>query len=142
MRPKSIRRFEFLFLLQAAASILAILVNYGQLRQQAINAGASPSGPIGGVLLTLLVGLPLWFFIARRASNIAKWVMVLLSGLTFLTLPGGFAKAHQIGISYELLFGLSIVGWFAALAMLFRCDASAWLKSRGKSQEVDPKVFS
>ena len=142
MRPKSIRQFEWLFLLQAAATILAIMVNYTLLRQRAIDVGASPTGPIAGVLLTLIVDVPLWFFITRRASNFSRWVMVVLSVLTIVGLPGGLASANQIGISYAVLFGLGIVGWFAALALLFRPDASAWLKSRGKSPEIDPEVFS
>ena len=142
MRPKSIRQFEWLFLLQAAATILAIMVNLSLLRQRAIDVGGSPAGPIAGVLLTLIVDVPLWYCIARRASNFSRWVMVVLSVLTVLTLPSGLAEAHQIGASYEVLFGLGVVGWYAALALLFRRDASAWLKRRGKSLEIDSEVFS
>jgi len=142
MRPRSIRQFEWLFIFQALASILAIMLNYGLLRQRAIDAGASPVGPIAGVLLSLIVDAPLWFFVARRASNVAKWIMVALSVLTIIGLPRELTSAHQIGLSYELLFGLSAIGWFAALAMLFRKDASSWLKSRDKLPEIDPEAFS
>ena len=142
MRPRSIRQFEWLFIVQATTSILAIMINYGLLRQRAIDAGVSPLGPLVGMLLSLIVDVPLWFFIARRASSASKWIMVVLSVLTIIGLPGELTDAREISLSYQVLFGISVIGWFAALAMLFRRDARIWLRSHGKSPEPDPEVFS
>ena len=79
----------------------------------------------------------LWYFTARKASNIAKWIYVAVMGfgavstLTSLndpTSPMGFALA--ISLVSTALTALSIF-------FLFRPDARVWF---GKDA-VDPRTF-
>ncbi|WP_315760404.1 hypothetical protein [Sphingomonas sp. Y38-1Y] len=128
MRPPSIIWFERLFL----AALLIGLVNstlvYGQLGAA---GGAQPLG--AGVLIFsigigLVINVALWYFVARRASNAARWILVVLFvlGLASLlfsvamgTFPPGAAGA------------LGALGWVlqtASIVMLFRRDAAAWFR--------------
>lgn len=79
----------------------------------------------------------LWYFVARKASNIAKWIYVMVMGfgavstLTSLndpTSPTGLALA--ISLVSTALTALSIL-------LLFRPDARTWF---GKDA-VDPRTF-
>lgn len=141
MRPIWIRRFEWLFLIGTVAPILAIFLNYGALRNQAIANGTSPAGPIAAVFLALVIALPIWFLIARRASNVAKWILIVLSLLTLFALPGDLRSASEISVSYLVLYVVGAVGWFGAAAVLFQPEVSRWLKSGGSEAPVDPSTF-
>lgn len=128
MRPASIIRFEQLYL----ASIALAAVNSALLLSPA--AGYAPpgeaSGLIGFVATSLAVSLLLWFFAARRASRIAKWLMVALFVLGAAGLPA-ILSAGPLDIPAVL----TVVTWglqAAAIWMLFRPDAAAWFKGRGR----------
>ncbi|MFM5955240.1 MAG: hypothetical protein ACKOPE_13190 [Novosphingobium sp.] len=142
IRPSSITRFEQLFFASLAATTVAIMLNYGTLRSQAIAQGSSPAGPIIGILLTLLINLPLWYFVARRASNVSKWILVVLVAIGTLMLPWTYAAVFAVSMSYTFLsilaYGLSI----ASTAMLFRRDSVSWLKSGGAVGAINPDIFS
>jgi hypothetical protein len=134
--------FEKFFLSSHATTIVAILSHYGTLRGMAIANGKSPSGPIGGIILTILIALPLWFFIARKGSGIARWIAIAFFVIGLLGVPGSLLKTMSVGPVY---FGLSIISLglsVASFAMLFRADAVSWIKNGGKSPTIDPEVFS
>jgi hypothetical protein len=128
MRPRSIVRFERLFL----AAILIGLVNsaiiFGQLSAL---PGAQPLGPgflIGSIGIGVLINLALWWLVARRASNSARWVLTALIALgaasLIFSIVMGTYPAGLAGV-------LGAVGWllqFAAIWCLFRPDAAAWLR--------------
>jgi hypothetical protein len=83
------------------------------------------------------VSILLWYFVARKASNIAKWIYVAVMGfgavstlasLNDPTSPTGLALA--ISLVSTTLTALSIF-------FLFRPDARVWF---GKVS-VDPRIF-
>jgi hypothetical protein len=80
----------------------------------------------GSVAIWLALFLLLWFLIARKASNIAKWILVILSVLGALlfmpALAGQWNLTLLLSVAYYALE-------LAAVACLFRADAVAWLKS-------------
>lgn len=141
-RPRSITLFGRLFLASQAASILAIFLHYGTLRSAAIANGGSPAGPIVGVTLILVISMPLWFFIVRRASNIAKWITIILFFSGFIGLPSSLSETLAVGPVYFVLSLLALAFSFGSVVMLFKPDSAYWLKSRGKALPVDPDVFS
>ena len=97
MRPTSIVLFERLFLLSLAIALVNGFLQYDALVAQVGNDPALAqlgwgSGAILVVMaISLLIPLLLWYFIARRASNIAKWILVVMTllGLLFVNLDAG-----------------------------------------------------
>lgn len=142
MRPESIRRFEWFFWIGAVAPVIAILTDYQFLKQQALAGGHSQLGPITGVLFSVAVDLALWLAIVRKASNVGKWIMVIMTGLSVLLLPREFRQFVAISHTYTILMLASLAAWTVACGLLFRRDAREWLASRGKNMPVDPGVFS
>ncbi|BBC71514.1 conserved hypothetical protein [Altererythrobacter sp. B11] len=140
MRPQSILMFERLFLLSLAISAASFLIGYGDtVDLLARQPGMEELGLGSGfVIATFAFGfaiyLLLWFFIARRASNIAKWVLTFFVAIGLFSLPGIFAADFTVTRALGLLTYLLEV---AALVFLFRADAILWLK--GEAQ--DPEVF-
>lgn len=130
MRPTSIVLFERLFLLSLAIALVIGFLQYDALVAQVGNDPALAqlgwgSGAILVVMaISLLIPLLLWYFIARRASNIAKWILVVMTllGLLFVNLDPG-QLGSLAGIASLAVTILQLV----AIVLLFRADARAWL---------------
>lgn len=142
MRPDSIRKFVWCFLVGAIAPIVAILIDYHLLQERAIKAGQSALGPMLGLLFSAAVDLVLWILIVRKASNVGKWIFVIVNLLTVVSLPIQFAELVAVGALYTGLMLVSFVAWAVGCVLLFRKDARQWLASGGKVLPVDPEVFS
>ena len=137
-QPKSIRLFNRLNLAATLVGISNILGHYGALRDSAISKGASPAGPLLGILLLLLSYLIFWFFIYRRGSNIAKWVFVVVTAVSVAMIPLKLGETIAVGQFYAVIDGIAFVLQLAAMAMLFRVDAKVWL-GRKKDLRTDVK---
>ena len=130
MRPTSIVLFERLFLLSLAIALVNGFLQYDALVAQVGNDPALAqlgwgSGAILVVMaISLLIPLLLWYFIARRASNIAKWILVVMTllGLLFVNLDPG-QLGSLAGIASLAVTILQLV----AIVLLFRADARAGL---------------
>jgi hypothetical protein len=133
--------FERLFLASTALGLISLLVSYDALRAFAIANGTSPGAEFVGGFGGLLWNLLMWFFIARRASNIAKWIFVVMMALGLVFMAIGAQWSFDLGVTYILSVGLVTVLQVIATVYLFRRDAVAWLKSGGKSGEIDAQVF-
>ncbi|WP_294354886.1 hypothetical protein [uncultured Sphingomonas sp.] len=130
-RPASIVTFERLYLAGFALSLVSWVVGWPAMQAKlAANPQTAPFGWMLFVMLGLNIALTLllWFFTARRASVVAKWIVVVLAGLSALrflfNLPaalGGAVSAPSLILS-TLTTALSV----AAAAMLFRFDARVW----------------
>ncbi|WP_417322010.1 hypothetical protein [Erythrobacter aureus] len=130
MRPVSILWFERLFLLSLVLVLVNSVVQYdaflAQIRSDPALAAMGPgnSFAVGVIAISLLIPLILWYFIARRASVIAKWMLVVLTafGLLFVNFDPAtmFNPARLTSLVVTVL-------QLAAIALLFRADARAWL---------------
>ena len=142
MRPQSIVMFERLFLASLAISAINTFIVFdGVARAVATNASMQQMGLGSGFLIGLLgasfaIYLLLWYLIAHKAANVAKWILVILMALGVLTsLPG----LLQASFDFATLSGLAaILLEVAAVVYLFRADASAWLTGK---QPADPEAF-
>lgn len=131
MRPASIVRFEWLYLTSIALAAInsAILLSPAAGYAQPGEA----SGLIGFVATSLAISLLLWFFVARRGSNTAKWLMIALFLFGLTGLPAILAAGPP-----DLPAMLTVVTWAlqaAAIWMLFRPDSAEWL-SNGKPEDA------
>jgi hypothetical protein len=134
--------FERLFLASLAVSACVTVVIYdGVARALAADPSMRQLGLGSGFLTGLLAAsfaiyLLLWYLIAHKASNIAKWILVVLVTLGVLTslpalLQASFDFATLSGLAATLLE-------VAAVVYLFRADASAWLTG---APSADPAAF-
>jgi hypothetical protein len=140
MRPPSIIMFERLFLASLALSLVGFALSYEvMLEEFAREPGMAELGlgsgfVLGIVAVSYAVYLLLWFLIARRASNVAKWILVVLLALSVISLVGLFAGPWD----WMALTGLAVYALeIAAAVYLFRPDAAAWLRGNA----VDPTAF-
>ena len=141
MRPQSIVMFERLFLASLALSVLSFILNYGDMtdvlardpgmQQLGIGSGLVVGVAVAGYAIYLL----LWYLIARRASNVAKWILGVFTALGVLfSLPG---LAGPWTLNFLLTLVASALG-VAAVVYLFHPDAKAWLDGK---RQVDPATF-
>lgn len=128
MRPHSITMFEKLFLASLVLGAINFFVSMPAMREQLAadpNAAAMVGDNflIGVFIFSMLISLLLWYFISRRASNIAKWILVVFFVVGLVMLPGSLGALPALPLIVSLL---STVLQGAAIYFLFRPDAKAW----------------
>jgi hypothetical protein len=141
MRPPSILMFERLFLGSLALSVVSYFVNYeSMLRDLETQPGVAELGlgsgfAIGSMAVGLAIYLLLWFFIARKASSVAKWILIAFLALSVISLPAMVMALWDLGV----VLGLAVYALEVAAAVyLFRDDAAAWFKGE---VSTDPATF-
>ncbi len=143
MRPRSIILFERLFLASLAVGVVNFILGYGDAVAALQRDPNMQQLGLGGGLVTAIfavgtgIYLLLWFLIARKAVNIAKWVLVALIALSVVSLLNSLAASFTLNVATVLglvTYALEV----AAVVYLFREDAAAWLKG---SKPVDPTEF-
>lgn len=143
MRPASITKFDQLYLgamaLGIVNSVIAFDSTMAQLQADPAVAGTGMDGPgfiIGVSVFSFAIILLLWFFISRRASSIAKWVLVVFTVIGTLMLPMSLAAVPF----FQLIVTLIITAMqIAAVWYLFQPDAKAWFEHGPKG--MDPAAF-
>lgn len=133
MRPRSIRLFDGLFGAAFALTVISaillwpVFVEQARVQAQAARLGDGAIAGIvaGGIGLSALIMLLLWYFVARARSTIAKWLTVLFAAYsayaTFAPLAGGAALGTATALS--IVTTLLIV---VATGFLFAADARTW----------------
>ena len=143
MRPKSIINFERLYLGALAIGLVNILLSWQQ--GQALLNNNADARAVGqsviyvSIFIGLLIPLLLWYFTARRASVVAKWIVVILFVLGLISLVVNFKQTVVLTELAGILGLVGLVMQAAAVWMLFRPDAKAWF-SDGRG-EVNPDTF-
>ena len=143
MRPRSIELFEKVYLGAIAIGLVNTFLSWSQVnamlddpRMQA--AGMGSGTLLFGLVVGILIPLLLWYFIARRASNVAKWIYIVLTALglfAFLSsLANPLVSKGLVTILGAAAVGLQVYGAW----LLFRPDAVAWLESKGAKGPGDP----
>ncbi len=133
MRPGSIILFERLFLASIALTALDAILSFDNsvARMERDTAMAALGWGAGALAITaviyVLALLALGYFIARRASNSAKWVLTLIVLLGLTALPRAFAV--QSGAELAIVAAANLLA-LAAVACLFLPDTRKWLGSQ------------
>lgn len=141
-RPPAIVRFERLYLLALATSVIGWWLAWDGMRRQ---LGANPALDDYGWLLPVfaLVWVAIWlglaWWIARGGDAGAKWLIVGLAAIGILRIVVNVPALLQnqvpalIAVQWVVTLGLVL----AATAQLFRPEARAWLGEDGAlEQEV------
>ncbi|MBB6424319.1 hypothetical protein [Sphingopyxis sp. JAI128] len=144
-RPPSIIWFERFFWGSILIGFLSAGFAWKDMAREIERDAAMMSATTGlvflGFVLAITVGISIafWYFIARRGSNVAKWIYVVWTGLGSLwTLVSLFDPAAVRGAALVASL-ISTLLTLASIACLFRADAVAWLTGKAP---VDPGIFS
>jgi hypothetical protein len=128
-RPQSIIWFDRLYLGQIALGLLNTVMNWGAISAQ---VAASPGSELlprwfmgATIALGVGIGLALWYFIARRGSPIAKWILTVIFLIGMLGSLVGLSQGN-VPPTLNLIGIAAMVMHASAVFMLFRRDAQPW----------------
>jgi len=133
MRPVSIIRFDRLYLASIVVGLIGNIIEWpvtiARLTENpdtaALGSGAAIAA--GGMIATgVLIALLLWFFAAKRASNVARWIVTVFTVFALGSLFIGLAGSAVIVDAGGILRILAVALQTAATFFLFRPDAAAW----------------
>lgn len=134
MRPNSIIQFERFYLAAIGVDVVNTILSWTDWQERALlhpQMFGEMTLPVT-TAIGFAVSLLLWFLIARRRSNVAKWLLTLFVLLalvwTVYAIPMG---RYALGLS-GLLGVFSTVLQAYAVWLLFRADARRWF---GGAQE-------
>lgn len=134
-RPASIIRFEQFYGIAIILGLAGTALSWGSDKAVAAREQLGTSASIAVIAVSIAVQLLLWFFIARKASPIAKWIFIVLLVLGVVgILVSVFAVVAGLASAFEFAISVAATGLdVAAALMLFRPDAEAWFNDgRGK----------
>lgn len=129
-RPLSIVNFERCYL--GALIVGAVNAALNWQRYLEMPAVQQAQASIGGWYLPATTGLGflipllLWYFAARRASVVAKWIVVVLFGLGAFGLLAGFLLGTMAAGLGGVLSVVAFVLNAVAVWLLFQPDARVW----------------
>ena len=134
MRPQSIVNFERCYLGAIALGVVNNVLNWQNAQEQvrAAGAGVLPSWYLPVTLVVgIAISLLLWYFTAKRASTVAKWILTVIVALGVLgsafAFVSGTAPKGLAGIVAIVVMVLQVV----AVYLLFRSDAKRWFDGKG-----------
>lgn len=125
MRPKSIILFERIELLAILCGIVGAALGW-----ERTVALVAPFG-FGGGFIAIVQGLGvalmlvLLYFIARRASVVAKWIFVVLVVLGAINIARSYGVLFAMGATGLLSLAQTLLQLFAVW-LLFRPDTAPW----------------
>jgi hypothetical protein len=141
LRPQSIIRFEQFYVAICLITVLEQILTFLGLSGPDEARDLSPV--VVGFIVAVTYGILFlfWYLIVWRASNVAKWVLVVMTGLGLLgTIPiiTTQAVSHPLYAGFTaVITGLQLI----AIVFLFRRDAAEWLRSRGQIGVIDISAF-
>lgn len=139
-RPQSIIWFARLYLAAVILGLVGTLAYYPALRAWSVARDSSPGAILIVAVFDLLISLVLWFFVARRASSIGKWLLIGVVLIGLANLAFGIRGYLEFGLAYLLIGVLVTMMKLVACGLLFRSDALGWFRNRGQ-KHPDPAEF-
>lgn len=137
MRPQSIVNFERIYILSIILSIVAAFVGWDTMMANPAVQRFGPNFVWITEAVSLIIMLLLLYFIARRASVVAKWIFVILFLLGLIGFLMQLGTLFQTGI-LGIIQIVQIVLQAIAVYLLFRPDARAWFADgRGGEETVE-----
>lgn len=121
MRPKSIERFEALFLVSLGIGIVTSALNWDFLSQSA-GVGFTLAVQAG----TLLIMLTLVLLVSRRRSNISRWILMILFVIGSIAFIPGTAELFAQSPITAILAAIQIAMQVTAFYFAFRPDSKPW----------------
>lgn len=130
MRPASIVQFERLFLASLAVRILANLIGFGDtlaaIKANPATGAYGASAVVTVMVLIWAIAVALWYFAARKASAVAKWILAAWFVIAACTMALGLFRGG-FGLNLATLLSWAtflLLAW--SVSYLFKPDADAW----------------
>ncbi len=143
MRPSSIVRFDRLYLASIAVGLIGNILEWpvtmARLAENPDTAalGSSAAVAAGGmIVIGVVIALLLWFFIAQRASTVAKWILVVFTVFAVGSLLLGFSSGAVILDTGGIVRIVAVALQTAGVVFLFRPDAAAWFAPAIIEEEI------
>jgi hypothetical protein len=140
VRPPSIIDFERAYLASLALGIVNTTIHWQAIEQSfedpALQVLGGPGAIVGILAFGMAISLLLWFFIARRASTVAKWIYVVFIAFGVVGIISNLATL-PLGTQLILNVVAQLLQLFAAW-LLFKPDARAWFAGQWTA---DARVF-
>ena len=141
-KPQAIVRFERAYLAGAAAWLGAVIV-----KLSVVGIPPNPSWPFAALAFASVMAIYwlyywfFWFFIARRGSNLVRWLLCVLVVCGLIDLPNTWVTGMQVGPAFAAL-SISVT-ILPAVALLLLCGrgANLWLSHKGRIPESTTDVF-
>lgn len=129
-RPQSIIRFEWTYAAVILLGLVQTMLQWNSLTAnpdvQPVVAAYGPGLLYGLAALLLLAQVLLWHLTARRRSNVARWVLVVITLYVLFDTVQGVITAG-LRVDGPVILGIAqIVLQVAALVLLVQADARAW----------------
>lgn len=140
MRPKSILLFERLYLASLTLNVVGIFLRVLIAQDWGLE-GVSPLPVLIGTIVFLGMALPLWFFVARKASRVARMLLCAVAIWGVVDLWHVTVAALRFSPAYAAVTTTAWLCQYAATAVLFRRDADQWLANRGRPMASVQDVF-
>ncbi|WP_373492201.1 hypothetical protein [Parasphingorhabdus sp.] len=127
MRPASIRKFEILFLASLLVGLIGTVMTWNatvtQFQAAAGGVELNPAILVGILVVVYAINLLLWYLAAHRASNVAKWILVVFMLIGLIGLPAIFVGPMTVPEGIVLL---STVLQVIAVGFLFVAESKSW----------------
>lgn len=128
-RPQSILWFERCYLGAMAIGLLNTATNWSRVQEQIAatpNSELLPSWFFAATLsLGLAISLTLWYFVARRGSVVAKWIVTVFFAIAVLSVVRT-AASGIVPPTLNILAVIALVLQAIGVFMLFRGDSKPW----------------
>ncbi len=132
MRPKAIRRFEIMFFIYLAFSILFTAMTWDD--RMAVYYMSPGSErllaylPLYFTIAGFAVDLILWFCVARLGNGVAKWVYVVLVSARVIMQAFSLTLGDIPGTMLLLTNIVALAIKAVSIAFLFQPSASDWFR--------------
>jgi chromate transport protein ChrA len=138
-RPVSIVNFERVVLASLALGIAGTFLARDVMLAEATKQGVGSGFVFGVQAVMIAINLALLWFVARKASPVAKWIYVVLTAVfTVLGVIGLFNPDSPLSTLSRIIaavgYGLSLI----SIWLLFRPDSNAWFSDGRGGDEPDP----
>lgn len=142
-RPKSILWFERLFIASVVSETIDLFVHWdGYVFDEEFDAEARQIYVIImmlGIVLGYAIQISLWYFVAYRASNVARWILIALTALSFLS--GAIYFQDYSGSEFIfLIVTQSLV--LVSILFLFLGGSREWFRTKGAISSNQTKELS
>lgn len=134
MRPRSIVRFERLYIIKIGLGVIATLWGLSGLRHVApgmatiLSSRPAVAALIIGLFGALAIELLLLHLVVRRASDVARWIIVLFFAVSGASLGFGIVKGSFFALGSFPVSLLAFAVTAGSIWFLYRPDASRWFR--------------
>lgn len=140
-RPNSIIWFERVFLGSMLLGLVNSALTWSTINDQiAATPGAAMLGSnflIGTMAIGLIINLLLWYFIARRGSNVARIIWTVLFAIGIFGVIAMFFQPTAVSMKVVPLISFVLQG--IGIFLLWRPDAKPWFSPNKENLE---NIFS